>query len=518
MDEKKAEKNREVEIDLKRVMSALLNRAWLIILVAVLVAVVTLVYTVTMVTPKYQASVMFYVNNNALSVDGIVDSITSSDRTASKDLVDTYMVLLDTRETLNDVIDYAEVNRTYGEVSDMISASSVNDTEVFQVVVTSADPQEAEAIANAIGYILPTRIDDIIDGASSKLVSSAILPTAPSSPSYTRNTIIGFALGLVVMMLIVALRNIFDVTIRNEEDVADSVRHPVLAAIPDMEIAAKSGSHGYKKYAYRNGRYAPKDAPPTDKIILVGAKIDFAAAEAYKLLRTKIQFSFADDASCHIIGVSSALTGEGKSLTSVNLAYSMSQLGKRVLLIDCDMRRPSIAEKLPVKTSPGLSDYLSGQARSDNLIQHCGLEDDICAFHVIAAGRIPPNPMELIGSNKMERMLEALRANYDYIILDLPPVGEVGDALAAVTMTDGMLLVARQDYGNRVALNATIRQFEFVKSRILGVVLNCANEDGQVYGKKYYKRYGKSYSKRGVYYNAAAVAAKRSAGKDDTQE
>ena len=126
-------------------------------------------------------------------------------------------------------------------------------------------------------------------------------------------------------------------------------------------------------------------------------------------MRTKLQFSFADDNDCHIIGVSSALTGEGKSLTAVNLSYSLAQLGKRVLLIDCDMRRPSIAEKLNIQKAPGLSEFLSGQAREDNLIQYCGLQDDAEAFHVISAGHVPPNPMELLSSARMETMLEQLR-------------------------------------------------------------------------------------------------------------
>ena len=189
------------------------------------------------------------------------------------------------------------------------------------------------------------------------------------------------------------------------------------------------------------------------------------------------------------------MTGEGKSLTSVNLAYAMSQLGKRVLLIDCDMRRPSIAEKLPISQSPGLSDFLSGQVRGSNLIKYCGLEEDESAFHVISAGRIPPNPMELLSSAKMEKTLNNLRENYDYIVLDLPPVGEVGDALAVAKLTDGLLLVVRQDYCNRVALTSAVRQFEFVGTKIIGINYNCAKDHGSRYSKRYYSKYGKRYYK-----------------------
>jgi capsular exopolysaccharide synthesis family protein len=253
--------------------------------------------------------------------------------------------------------------------------------------------------------------------------------------------------------------------------------------------------------------------------------MSFAASEAYKLLRTKLQFSFADEThTCRVIGVSSAMTGEGKSLTAVNLAYSLSQLGRRVLLIDCDMRRPSICDKLPIHNDPGLSEFLSGQAQAENLIQFCGLEEDKSAFHVIASGRVPPNPMELLSSSRMAKSLTKLRNSYDYIILDLPPVGEVGDALAVAKYTDGLLMVVRQDYCNRLALSAALRQFEFVDTKILGVIFNAISEEGGGYGyrygygyrsryynryyKRYYRKYYKAYNKKGSSYYAAAAKQK----------
>ena len=499
MEEKTLEKHDEIEIDLSRLISALIDKSLLIAIVSVICAVATFLGTYFLVTPLYQSRAKFYVNNSSLSVDDLAGSITSGDITASKGLVKSYIIILKTRETINDVIDYAEVDRTYGAVKGMITAEAVDSTEIFKVVVTSEDPEEAAAIANAISVILPKRIDSIINGTSSKVVSSAVVPGGPSGPSYTKNTLIAFALGFLLSIAGIVVYDLLDITIRREEDVTDHCKLPLLASIPDMTASSKKRNYAYHQYSH----IPPSEVSPTDKVVLVGGKINFAAAEAYKMLRTKVQFSFADDADCHIIGVSSAMTGEGKSLSAVNLAYSMSQLGKRVLLIDCDMRRPSVAEKLPVQVTPGLSDYLSGQTRADNLIQHCGMEDDVCAFHVIAAGRVPPNPMELLSSNKMSKLLEVLRGSYDYIVLDLPPVGEVADALATVKLSDGMLLVVRQNYGNRSALNAAIRQFEFVNSRIVGVVLNCASDPSHVYGKYYRKYY------RGSYYQKFAKAKER---------
>ena len=150
MDERTIERNDEIEIDLQRLFGALVSKAWLIGIVSVVCAVVTLLGTVLFITPKYQSAAMFYVNNSSMSLGDVASSISSADISASRGLVKSYIVILNTRDTLNDVIDYAEVDRTYGQLKGMITAEAVNSTEIFKVVVTSSDPREAENIANAI--------------------------------------------------------------------------------------------------------------------------------------------------------------------------------------------------------------------------------------------------------------------------------------------------------------------------------------------------------------------------------
>lgn len=494
MNEYKNEQNVEMEVNVQRLVGIVWQKKWLIILVAVLSAIIVFLGTFYLITPKYESSAKFYVNNSSLSVGDASFSITSSDITAAKSLVDSYIVILQTRESLNDVIDYAGVTRTYEELKNMITAASVNSTEIFEVVVTSEDPLEAERIAEAIAYILPKRISSIIEGTSAKVVDAAVVPVTPSSPSYALNTLVGLVIGFVLAVAVIVLRQIFDITIHEEDDVTHNAKHPILASIPDMAAPTKGGYY----YGYGNNKKkSHKKTVSTNKEpTLVGSDISFAASEAYKLLRTKLQFSFAGEGDSRVIGVSSALTGEGKSLSSVNVAYTLSQLDKRVLLIDCDMRRPSLAAKLPIAKVPGLSNYLSGQSGLNDLFQFCGIPGEEKAFTVIAAGRNPPNPVELLSSPKMSRMLAALREHFDYIILDLPPVGEVSDALAIAKQTDGMLLVVRQNYCNRIAFSSAVRQFEFVGARILGFVYNCVTENSGSYGKKYYKKYyNRSYGR-----------------------
>ena len=503
MDDKVKKKNQEIEIDLQQLLHVLLSRAWLISIVAVLCAVAVFLGTLFLVTPQYKSSAMFYVNNSDIDIGNTTLSLTASDISASRGLVDLYIVILNTRETLLDVIDYAGVDVSYGQLAGILSAEAVNETEVFRVTVTHPDPVTADKLADAIAYILPKRITNIVEGTSAKIVESSVVASSPSSPSYTKNTVMGFFVGAVLTAMFLVIRELLNVAIRSDEDIAQACKYPVLASVPDMEVSSKGG------YYYGYGSKKPEPGPAKDgkQSKFIGGNISFAAAEAYKLLRTKLQFSFADEQNCRIIGVSSALTGEGKSVSALNLAYSMAQLDKRVLLIDCDLRRPTLAERLPINRTPGLSDYLSGQSSADTLIQLCGIKGDERAFHAISSGRTPPNPMELLSSARMKRTLELLRDKYDYIILDLPPVGEVSDALVAAKLSDGMLLVVRQNYCDRVVLNDAVRQFEFVDSKILGVVLNCTSEEGGSYRRKYYKKYYHSY------YKKASEKQKASGGK-----
>jgi len=495
----KKETNGVLEIDLKRLFKAVWDRAWVVCISTVLCAIIALAGTVYLITPKYQSSAMFYVNNNSLSLGEASVSITSSDITASKSLVDTYIVILNSRACLNDVIDYAAVDLSYNELKSMITAAAVNSTEIFEVIVTSPDPAEAKELANAIAHILPKKISNVVQSTTANVVDYAVKSSVPSSPNYINNTFLGLILGFLASVSIIIIRELFDITIRNEEDMQQCCDYPVLSSVPDMQAQSKGGYYyGYGNNKSNTSNKNQLSHSQQNKTAVVGKSISFAASEAYKLLRTKIQFSFVDEVKCPVIGISSAMAGEGKSISSVNLAYSLSQLDKKILLIDCDMRRPTLGIKLHIQKIPGLSNYLTGQNSMSEVIQHCDLSD-AGTLDVIASGNNPPNPIELLSSTKMSKAIEKLRDSYDYIIIDLPPVGEVSDAMVAAKMADGILLVVRQNYCNTSALSNAVNQFEFIESKILGVVMNCVNERTAKYNKKYYK---KSYGRYGGYYGS----------------
>ena len=239
-------------------------------------------------------------------------------------------------------------------------------------------------------------------------------------------------------------------------------------------------------------------------------QLSFAAAEAYKLLRTNLQFALPDK-PCKIIGMTSSLRGEGKSTTSVNLSYTLAESGKRVLLIDADMRLPTIHSKLSVSSAPGLSNLLAGLCEERESLR---VSKYFSNWYILPAGDIPPNPSELLGSEQMRAILTRFADIFDYIILDLPPINIVTDALVISQWTDGLIVAVRQNYTSGRALKDCMYQIEKVSAKMLGFVMTDA--DISTSGYKNYGKYGK-YGKYGYGYdygydtaNSAPVSKKHS--------
>lgn len=241
-----------------------------------------------------------------------------------------------------------------------------------------------------------------------------------------------------------------------------------------------------------------KGVPFNPKIVnqkTLHKNLDFTAKEQYKLLRTNLSFTLPEDEKCPVIGVTSSMRGEGKSTTSVNLSYVLAESGKKVLLIDGDLRIPSIAKKMNIEATPGLTDILKGGVASL-------AEYDFQSYnnwYLMPAGVLPPNPSELLGSSRMGKLLEYLREIFDYIVIDLPPVNLVSDALAISQFISGMIVVIREEYTEKKELENCMRQLKLSNVKVLGCVMNETSTGKGYYSKYKYKRYYKynsSYSAR----------------------
>lgn len=226
--------------------------------------------------------------------------------------------------------------------------------------------------------------------------------------------------------------------------------------------------------------------------------LEFTAIEQYKLLRTNLSFTLPADVKCPIIGVSSSIRGEGKSTTAINLSYVLAENGKKVLLVDADLRIPSIAKKMDMNSSPGLTDFLMDYESQQLSVFKSKLLDN---WYILPSGNLPPNPSELLGSRRMEQIFSILSEKFDYIIVDLPPVNVVSDALAISSLITGMIVVIREEYTTKKELEACFRQLKLSNVNVLGCVLNSAKNEKGSYSryKKYYKYYkNEPYGDNGV--------------------
>ncbi|MGN9134674.1 CpsD/CapB family tyrosine-protein kinase [Clostridium sp. HCP1S3_B4] len=216
-------------------------------------------------------------------------------------------------------------------------------------------------------------------------------------------------------------------------------------------------------------------------MFIVDEKPKSIAAEAYRTLRTNIQYSSFDE-EIRTIVVTSSEPGEGKSTTAGNIAISFAQAAKKTVIIDCDLRKPSLHKKFKISNIGGLSDILIGKEKIDDVIHHFNEELD-----VITSGKLPPNPAEMLGSRTMERLLVALKERYDIIILDTAPLQAVTDAQILSTKSDGIILVVRAHATKRESVIQAKGLIEKVGGKILGTVLNGVENTR---GKYYYYYYG----------------------------
>ncbi len=245
---------------------------------------------------------------------------------------------------------------------------------------------------------------------------------------------------------------------------------------------------------FKNKKTSPMNAADSHKTL--HKHLEFTASEQYRLLRTNMQFTIPEGEKCPVIGITSSTRGEGKSTTAVNLSYVIAERGKKVLLIDGDLRIPSVAKKMGIDSSPGLTDLLLNGQINISELQSPYQEN----WYIMPSGDIPPNPSELLGSGRMRRALEKLREQFEYIIIDLPPVNLVSDAMSISGYITGMILVIRENYATKKDVESCIRQIKLSNVNVLGCVMN-ESDDGsgsyRRYGKyknnKYYKDYRSHY-------------------------
>lgn len=377
--------------------------------------------------------------------------------------VASFALLAETPTVLGPAGEALEVAADGRSLAGQVSASVVPETVVVRIAATDPSPARAAAVANAVAAQLERAVEDLSpageDGSPAvraTTVAPAGVPSVPVSPRSSLNLAVGVLAGVLLGCGASLVRDRLDNRVRDAAVVADLTGIPVVGSIPT-----------------RPSRSAPGAAVDTDPHGVV--------AEAFRQLRTNLQFvgmQAEDQGVARILAVTSSRPGEGKSTVSVDLAATLAETGARVLLIDADLRRPAIADRLGLEASAGLTTVLLGRAPVADLVQEWGTG----GLHVLASGPVPPNPSELLGSPAMRRLLERLRDDYDHIVVDTAPVLPVADAAILSRSVDGLLVLANVKRVRRAQLSETLRSLAHVEATVLGVVLNQVHREPEVYG------------------------------------
>ena len=434
-----------------------IRRGWLVIVALTILGGAVGVALTVFTKPVYRSQVQLFVS---LSAQTDTTNLAGSNAFTS-DRVQSYVDLADSSSVANGAFDWLKdpvlpdgtklnpitLNKPIDEqtLKRNITATVPQDRVVITLAVTSSNPTDAANLTNAVAASFKKQIQSYDKQGSTSLVSlsqvdPATVNTTPVSPRRTLNIVIGLAVGLLLGVGGVTLRDVLDNTVKGPADF-DKLNLPVLGAVPFDKRAARS------PVAFRTDPHS-------------------ARSEAFRGLRTNMQFVDVDRPA-RIIAVTSAMPGEGKSTTSINLAASLAEAGWRVCIMDADLRRPSIAKYLGLIENVGLTNALISDTPIEELLQNAGRN-----LAVLASGPIPPNPSELLISDQARSLIASIAEKVDYVVIDTPPLLPVVDGAELATIVDATVLVARARRTTVDQTQRAIEALEKVGRRPVGVVLN----------------------------------------------
>ncbi|USQ76107.1 polysaccharide biosynthesis tyrosine autokinase [Ornithinimicrobium cryptoxanthini] len=420
------------------------RRSWRLILAAVL-TVVALAALLTALTPReYRSTAQLFVST--AGGDSVSDLAQGGSFTQRQ--VATYADIATTPIVLDKVVAELGLDESAGSLAGRVSAVVPPNTVLIDVAVVDDDPVEAAQVANSVAAEFAETLQELerVDASGESPVKATVVkpataPQSPASPSPLRNLALATVLGLLLGAGLAVLRDLLDTNVRGESDIHRVTDEPVIGAIA-----------------------FDKDAE--DHPLVIEIDPHSHRSEAFRSLRTNL-FYLSPDEPARTLLITSTVPNEGKSTTSVNLALTMAETGARVCLIEGDLRRPRMLEYMGLESAAGLTDVLVGRVDVEDVLQ-----PHVSNLHVLGCGPIPPNPSELLGSAAMERLLERLSKDYDYVVIDAPPVLAVTDAAVLSTLADGTIVVVGVGVVKRDTLSRAIAALERVDANVLGVVLN----------------------------------------------
>lgn len=469
-----------------------LRKNWLVILVLTVLGLgAATAYTLTR-TPTYESSSTIFVSTQGGSTTAELQQ--GSSFTQAR--INTYVGLVTTPAVLNRVISSLGLAMTAEVLSTEIKATAALNSTLINVTVSNSSAAEASDIANAIADSLATvvpQLEPAVDGGSSPVrltrVTDAQPALNPTSPNVALNLLLGTLIGLALGVGLAVLRTTLDNRVRTPRDAEQITQAPAIGAI-----------------AY--------DSKAKERPLIVHADPLSPRAESFRALRTNLQFLDMGGRSSFV--VTSSIPSEGKSTTTINLAIALADAGKRVALLDTDLRKPKVAEYLSIEGGAGLTDVLIGRAKVNEVMLPWGGR----SLYVLPAGKIPPNPSELLGSQQMTVLLEMLERDFDVVLCDAPPLLPVTDAAILARATSGALMVVSAGRATKHQLTGATEALNTVGAKLAGFILSMVPTRGP---DSYYSGYGYGYGYgyREMPVKTSRFSRKRDApvaGADDTDD
>lgn len=428
-----------------------IRERWLVVLSAVVLGLVAATATWLLTPTRYTAPIAFYVS--AQTADNTQTAYQGG--LLSQERVTSYVELLESTRLSQEVIRTLNLTETPEQLVREIVASNETDSVIIHVAVTDRSAPRAAAIANAVGTSFTKLVAELerptdpfaTPPVAVHVILPAPVPLAPSSPGLAVVVALGLLAGLVLGVGAALARNLLDVSIKTAEQLRRVTGAPNLASI------------GFDA-SVRTHPLTVQEGPTSLR------------AEAFRQLRTNLRFLDVDNGH-GVIVLTSPLPDEGKTTTVLNLALAMVASNQRILVIDADLRRPSVARMLGIEGGVGLTTVLSDWATLQDAIQPWA-----AGLDVLASGALPPNPSELLGSHHMARVLEQVRARYDCVLIDTPPLLPVTDAAALAPLTDGALVMARCRRTTSDQVRQAVDAIAAVGVPVLGTVLTMVPPHG----------------------------------------
>jgi capsular exopolysaccharide synthesis family protein len=372
----------------------------------------------------------------------------------SSDLIQSYATIVKSRSVAEQIKTRLGLPASFS-LDGKISATQQPNTLILAIGASDQDPARAQSIAQAAATVLNDKIGELehdrtpASAVEASIVDNATRPTSPSSPKPLRNTLLGLFLGLVAGLAISLLLDALDRSVKSAAVIEPLVGAPPLAVVPQVRDVKSA--------------------------LLTGGTRARRAAEAYRSLRTSLRFIDPDNPVRTLL-VTSPDDGDGKTTTAANLAIALAQDGQRVILVDADLRKAGLSKLLNVGKGVGLTDVITGHAELESALQ-----DHRDLFAVLPAGPLPPNPSEMLGSERMAVILEQLAERADIVVIDAAPVLPVTDAVVLSAVVDGTALVVRHAHSERGAVAESGRRLNGVGAHLVGFVFNGAPRPSEDY-------------------------------------